>query len=172
MRMQGPLALLAVTGVLLGAPAFAANKKDVQALNQAKVSLTQAIETATKQGNGKAIDAEFEVEDGGGQYEIKVLGSDKLMKYKLDANSGQVTEAEEAHFEKFFTRLKPEDLRNARTSLVEAIGIAEQRLGGKAIEAEAERESDHIQYEVKVVKPDGSTDEIEINATNGQVAER
>ena len=172
MRMQGPLALFAMGGVLLAAPAFATDKEDVQALNQAKVSLTQAIETAAKQGNGKAIDAEFEVKNGVGQYEIKVLGPDKLMEYRLDANSGQITGSEEERFEKYFTRMKPEDLRNARTSLVEAVGIAEQRLGGKAIEAEAEREGDHVQYEVKVAKPDGSTHEVEINAATGQVAER
>ena len=94
------------------------------------------------------------------------------MEYKLDANSGQITGAEEERFERYFTRMKPEDLRNARTSLVEAVGIAEQRLGGKAIEAEAEREGDHVQYEVKVAKPDGSFQEVEINATTGQVAER
>lgn len=172
-RTRGPLALLALGGMLLAAPALATGKKDAQALSQAKMSLSEAIETVTKQGNGVVIEAEFEAVKDGGQYEVDVLGAEKLTEYTLDANSGQVTGTEEKTLGKYLTGMKPEDLRNTRTSLVEAIAIAEQQTGGKAIEAETERRrGDNIQHEVKVTKPDGSTDKVAVNAATGQVAER
>lgn len=49
------------------------NRRDIQAMNNAKLSLAQAIEAAEKQGQGRAIEAGFEAKDGAGQYEIKVL---------------------------------------------------------------------------------------------------
>ena len=69
---------------------------DVQAMQNLKVSLAQAIDTAEKQGQGKAVDAAFEREGNAGHYEIKVLSAngDKLVEYYLDGNSGQVTRTE------------------------------------------------------------------------------
>ena len=69
---------------------------DVQAMQNLKVSLAQAIDTAEKQGQGKAVDAAFEREGNAGHYEIKELSAngDKLVEYYLDGNSGQVTRTE------------------------------------------------------------------------------
>lgn len=163
--------MLKTSGIVLGAlllfaagrPALA-ESVDYKALNEAKLSLTQAINTAEQQGDGKAIDAEFDVEDGVAMYEISILGADKLQKYKLDANTGQVRETENETIEKYFTRLKPEAVNSAKTTLAQAIGIAEQRVGGKAAEAEIDREGDTVGYEVKVAKADGTTQEVKVGA--------
>src|SRR3954454_20810090 len=63
---------------------------DVQAIRNLKVSLPQAIDTPEKQGQGKAIDAEFKRDGAAGQYEIKVLSGNgnKLVLYMVDGNSG------------------------------------------------------------------------------------
>lgn len=172
MNTHHRLTLLAGAAMLLATPVLAADQDDVRALEQAKVSLTQAIDIAARQGNGMAIDAEFEEEDGRGAYEVKVLGDGTLVTYTLDAESGSVTDTENERIEQYFTRLKPADLQNARTTLGQAIGMAEQRVGGKALDAEVEREGDHVEYEVTVVRPDGSAQEIRINGASGQVAER
>ena len=170
--MKTHLTLLAGAAMLLATPVLAADREDVRALEKAKVSLTQAIDIAARQGNGIAIDAEFEEDDGRGTYEVKVLGEGTLVTYTLDAESGSVTDTENERIEQYFTRLKPADLRDARTTLGQAIGMAEQRAGGKAMDAEVEREGDHVEYEVTVARPDGSAQEIRINGTSGQVAER
>ncbi|EIM24456.1 PepSY domain-containing protein [Microvirga lotononidis] len=153
-----------------GAPAgVTRDSNKFQAARSAKVSLSQAVEAAEKQGQGRATEAEFEVKDGGGQYEIKVLSNtgDKLTKFKLDANSGQVVETENQPFERYFTRLKPADFQSAKVSLKDAIAAAEQRVGGKATDAEVEREGNAVQYEIDVATAD-KTQEIKVDA-NGQV---
>ena len=83
--------------------------RDYQALGAAKISLAHAIETAESQGQGRrAVDADFKVEGGTAQYEIKVLGADgKLVAHHVDAASGQITKRENHPLEAFFTLLKP-----------------------------------------------------------------
>lgn len=134
-----------------------------------KLPMTQAIQTAEAQGKGKAISVEF---DGKGpEYEVKILTADgKLVKYKLDANSGQLRGTENEIFERFFTRLKPQILQAAATTLTQAIAVAEQSVGGKAIGAEVERESaDRVLYEVSVLKSDRTTQKVKIDGTSGQI---
>src|SRR5215203_3072491 len=96
---------------------------DVQAMQNLKVSLSQAIDTAEKQGQGKAIDAEFNRDGNAGYYEIKVLSDNgnKLVLHRVDGNSGQVTGTDNQPIEKYFTRLKPADVANARISLKQAL---------------------------------------------------
>ena len=123
--------------------AVAAESAEFQALSRAKLSLTQAIETAERHGEGKAIDAEFQ--NGRAQsprYEVKVLGRDKLVTYTLDSDSGKVLQTSNEAIEKLFTRLQPDDIRGARTTLAQAIGVAEQSANGKASDAEVDREGE------------------------------
>jgi uncharacterized membrane protein YkoI len=147
---------------------------EFQAIQAVKVPLSQAIATAEQQGQGRAISAEFEEQDRNdpAHYEIKVVQSDgKLVEHKIDANSGAVIKSENQPFERFFTRLKPADFQNARTSLKDAIATAEQGIaGGKAVEAEVDRENDAIVYEIEVATAERSQ-EIKIDA-NGQVVSR
>ncbi len=133
----------------------------------AQITLAQAIDTAEQQGQAKAISAEFE-EDDGGQWEIKVLQNDgKLVEHTIDGKTGQIRKSENQLLESFFSRLKPTDFQNARTSLKQAIAIAEQQGGGRAVEAEVERENNTVQYEITVVNGDRST-EIKVNS-EGQI---
>lgn len=167
--MLKTLGIAAATMLLLAAGRPASAKSvNYEALNQAKLSLTQAIETAEKQGGGRAIDAEFDAENGVAKYEVKILGADKLQDYTLDADTGQVREAENETIEKYLTRLKPETVNSAKTTLAQAIGIAEQRAGGKAAKAEIDREGDTVGYEITVAKSDGTTQEVKVGA-DGQV---
>ena len=150
----------------------AAENTKFQALGRATLSLTQAIERAEQQGDGKAIYAEFET-DGNEKprYEVKVLGRDKLVTYTLDADSGKVLETDNDRLEKLFTLLEPDDIRGAPTTLAQAIGIAEQRSGGKAIEADVDRDSDAVSYDVTVAKSDGSERDLRVDGATGRVTE-
>ncbi len=89
-------------------------------------------------GQGRAISAEFERPDGNkpAHYEVKVVYTDgRLVEHDLDANTGQIIKSE--------NRLKPA----ARTSLRDAIALAEQRMGAgaRAIEADVDREGSSIE---------------------------
>lgn len=56
----------------------------------------------------------------------------------------------------------------AKISLAEAIKIAEQKIGGKALEAELDDEAKSVQFEVEIVK-DGKIHEVMVDGKTGQV---
>ena len=88
----------------------------------------------------------------------------------VDGNTGQVTGTDNQPIEKYFTRLKPADIENARTSLKQALATAEKQANGKAIDAEVEREGSGVQYRVTVANGD-RTQDVRIDG-NGQVVSR
>src|SRR5215813_5398302 len=134
-------------------------RHEAQAMEKAKISLSEAIRTAEKQGNGQAVSGEYEFKNGNpAYYEVKVLSNDgqKLTQYELNPGTGQVRKVSDEKFEKLFTRLKPTAIQNAPTSLTHAIATAETRSSGKAREASISRDGDQVQYDVEVVKADGT----------------
>jgi uncharacterized membrane protein YkoI len=167
--------MAAVSSVLAIGAAQASDsaRHEAQALRDTKMSLTEAIHLAEKQGNGQAISAEYEFKRGNpGYYEVKVLRNDgeKLTRYDLNPNTGKVKESSNEQFEKLFTRIRPNSIQNAPTSLSRAISTAEERSGGKAIEAEVDRDGDQVKYTVKIVKLDGDSEKIKVNGSDGKVA--
>jgi uncharacterized membrane protein YkoI len=148
-------------------------RHEAQSLSNARISLTEAIRLAEKQANGQAISAEYELKGGNpAYYEIKVLSSDgqKLTRYEISPATGKVNDATDEKIAKLFTRLQPNAIQNAPTSLTRAISTAEARAGGKAVDAEVDRDGDQVQYSVKVVKLDGDSEKLKINGSDGKVA--
>ncbi len=175
MNTRSSLVLAAVSSILAVGAAQASDsaRHEAQSMEKAAISLTEAIRIAEKQGNGQATSAEYELKSGKpAYYEVKVLSNDgrKLTKYELSPSTGKVKEVSDEKFEKLFTRIKPAAIQNAPTSLTRAIGTAEARAGGKAREAEVDRGGDQLQYEVDVVKLDGSSEKVTINGSDGKVA--
>ena len=144
------------------------------AVQAAKVSMAQAIDTAEKtEGSGKAISAEFEQQSGNqaAHYEVKVVYPDgKLVEHEIDATSGAVTRSDNQPFERYFTRLKPADFQNAKASLKDAIETAERQIGNgaKAVEVEVEKDGSAVLYEIELVSASGKHD-VKVDA-NGQVS--
>ena len=148
-------------------------RHEAQAMEKAKISLAEAIRTAETHGNGQATSAEYVFKSGNpAHYQVKVLRNDgqKLTEYDLDANTGQIKEVSDDKFEKLFTRIKPTAIQNAPTSLTRAISTAETRSGGRAREATVNRDGDQLQYDVEVVKLDGTSEKLKINGSDGKVA--
>jgi uncharacterized membrane protein YkoI len=167
------LAALALGFAVTSAQAADKAASEDATLSNAKVSLTQAIGLAEKQGSGQAISADYRHKKGAmGDYDIKVLSSDgtKLTKYRVSPATGKITEASNEPFEKVFTRIKPTDLQNAQTSLKSAITTAESQSGGKAVNADTDRTGDSVRYTVKIAKSDGSTEKVKVNGADGKVA--
>ncbi|MEH3116082.1 MAG: PepSY domain-containing protein [Methylorubrum populi] len=137
------------------------NLKEWQVAKSAKTGLAQAIATAEGAGEekgGRAIDADFEKADGKNpaHYAIKVVyPSGKLVEHGIDADTGALYKSENQPIERYFTRLKVSDFQNAKVSLKDAIALAEKKApGGKAYEAEVEREGKAVEYEIKVALTD------------------
>ena len=135
--------------------------KEWQLAKSAKVDLAKAIASAEGKGEekgGKAIDADFEKADSKNpaHYAIKVVyPSGKLVEHGVNADTGEVYKSENQPFERYFTRLKVSDFQNAKVSLKDAIALAEKKApGGKAYEAEVEREGNAVEYEIKVALAD------------------
>ncbi len=63
------------------------NLKD---LESAKTSLAQAVDTAEKKFNGKAVKVEVEHEHDGIQYDVFVRGANKTESVKIEAMTGKV----------------------------------------------------------------------------------
>ncbi|WP_082494620.1 MULTISPECIES: PepSY domain-containing protein [unclassified Methylobacterium] len=150
-------------GGATNAPAMRTNgdMKEWQAAKVAKVSLTKALMAAEGKGEekgGRAIDADFENVEGKdpAHYEIKVVyPSGKLVEHYINADTGEVYKTENQPIERYFTRLKPADFQNAKTTLKDALAIAEQKVpGGKAFEADVSKDGSAVQYEIKVAGAD------------------
>ena len=157
---------------LLTTPVLA-DEEDYNAFSQAKTSLTQAIQTAEKAqgGQARAVDAEFDHDDGKSIYEIKVMSGDQVMTYHIDAVSGQSTKSEEQGALADFlgvNKVDPAKLTGAQTTLAQAIGVAEQNTNGKAIEAEVDEDTGGVHYEVTVLVGD-DTREVDVDGATGQV---
>ncbi len=83
-------AALVVAG---GATAFAAQTagNDALAVNQATVTLTQAIAAAEQQAGGRASKAEYEHSKAHGWvYDVEVVSGAKVFDVKVDAQKGTV----------------------------------------------------------------------------------
>jgi uncharacterized membrane protein YkoI len=172
-KVTAVLATVAMGCAMVAAQAQDKAAREDAALTNAKVSLTSAIGIAEQQGSGQAVMADYAPKKGAmGHYDIKVLSNDgtKLTEYRVSPNTGKVTEASNEPFEKMFTRLKPEALANAPTSLKSAIKSAESQSGGKAVDADADRDGDQVRYTVKVAMSDGTTQKIKVNGADGKVA--
>jgi uncharacterized membrane protein YkoI len=167
------LAALAMGFAVTGAQAADKAAREDATLSNAKVSLTQAIGIAEKEGSGQAISADYMAKKGAmGSYDIKVLSTDgaKLTEYRVNSSTGKVTKASNEPFEKVFTRIKPTELQNAATSLKGAITTAENQACGKAVDSDTDRTGDTVRYTVKVAKADGTTEKVKVNGTDGKVA--
>lgn len=165
------LAFLAIVSFGGLAHAQALNSRETQALSRATVSLSQAVEISEKQGLGKSVGAEFDIEKGRALWEVKVLGVSGLQEFKVDAISGQVIKVEDEHLRgrltNFVTGMNLKDLEAVKTTLAQAVAMAESQAKGKAVKVQVEHEGGGVQFEVFMRVGDGSK-KMKIDATSGK----
>ena len=63
---------------------------EYNAMKQAKVTLTSAMQKAAQSVNGKVISAEFELEKGQAFYDIEIVKDNQIYDVSIDANTGKV----------------------------------------------------------------------------------
>ncbi|MFC7051146.1 PepSY domain-containing protein [Hansschlegelia quercus] len=124
--------------------------------NASRLGMPQAIEIAEKSGQGRAVGATFSpFAQGGGSHEVIVLKADgSLARFNIDANTGNVIGVTNQILQSYVTRLTPDGVGSAKTSLLQAISVAE---GGKAraIGAQTEQNGDTVSYEITVAGDGG-----------------
>ena len=92
---------IAIIGTVLATAAvvtYAAKRmeNDAAGINQAKISMTQAIATAEQYVSGKATRAEFEKAKGGAWvFEVEIVSGTKIYDVKVDADKGTVISSAE-----------------------------------------------------------------------------
>lgn len=94
------IAFTTAAAIAMGSFAVAGNNKraeadDAMAVNQAKISLTQAIAAAEQHTPGRSAKAEFEHSKGKAVFDVEVVAGSKVMDIKVDAMSGKVIAATE-----------------------------------------------------------------------------
>ncbi len=94
--------------LVLSAPAWSGEKKEmdetkkaVEMSKTAKVTVEQAIKTATEKVAGKVIEAELEKKHDKAVWEVEIVGADdKVKEVHVDADTGAVIDVEEKGAEK------------------------------------------------------------------------
>ena len=184
------LALVFLALGLCSAPAWAdedeakehANAKI--ALGKAKLTMEQAVAAALKRlPDGKAVEAELELEGDDVVFEVEVVTGGKHMEVKLDAISGKIKAVEEEGKADDKDENDGEDegdedeqaetdiAAKAKITLSQAIATALKQVpGGKAFEAESERDDDKLIFEIELLAGD-KVMEVEIDAMTGKVLE-
>ena len=107
MTIWGFIIAMAVGTVLvIGTPAWSDKKKDEEGeiatlAKDAKVTIDQAIKTATDKVSGTVVEAELEKKHGKTVWEVEVLGADgKVTEVHIDAATGVVIDTEAKKDEK------------------------------------------------------------------------
>lgn len=149
------------------------------ALGMANCSLSEAVTAALKElPDGKAVQAALLLEGADAVYEVEIVAGGSHMMVALDAANGQIKTVEEESQESEAGEEPDEDEQaetdmaaNAKITLNEAIAAAlKEAPGGKAFEAETERENDKLAFEIEVLSGDRFL-EIQIDAMTGKVLE-
>jgi uncharacterized membrane protein YkoI len=149
-----------------------ASKVELKAFSQVKIALATAIAAANKHTSGGAVvDASFDAGNGKPAYKVKTYQNSSVWEGIVDAASGQVTGVGKTTPE---SELDQEDkaelagLKQATTTLAQAVDTAEKQVAGKAISAGLEETDGKIVFEVMVLK-NGSVRKIVIDPKTGQI---
>jgi uncharacterized membrane protein YkoI len=90
------LTLVAGTVTTLVYAAEAPSQAEQKALENAQITLIDAIGRAEKQAGGKALEAMLENKDGTYVYEIHVVTDDGMSRLVIDPSSGEVLSSDQA----------------------------------------------------------------------------
>ena len=149
-----------------------ASKVELEAFSQVQVALAAAIAAANKHTSGGAVvDASFDAGNGKPTYKVKTYQNSSVWEGIVDAASGQVTGVGKTTPE---NELDQEDkaelagLKQATTTLAQAVDIAEKQVAGKAFSAGLEEANGKIVFEVMVLK-NGAVRKIVIDPKTGQI---
>jgi uncharacterized membrane protein YkoI len=143
----------------------------VAAAQAAKVPLSDAIAIAERASGGRVAKIEIDSEHGTSAYEIKTLSNEGKAKLLVDTTTGTVLRNERKSASQQ-DRAALTRLASSRTTLAQAVQVAERQGAGKAVAAGLEDEEEHKDgakvYEVDVAA-NGAVQRVWVDMANGQV---
>lgn len=171
-------AITAVAFVLVatGTALAEKSKKDgdeISAILGAKTSVVQAIKIAEQETGGRAFEIGLENEKDAPLYEIRTVSKDKLTEITVDPETGTIVKVDNRGLiDKLFDWYDLDSIENlpaSSPSLAEVVAVAEQNVGGAAIEADLDDDEENVPtFKVEVVK-DNTVQKVLIDATTGTV---
>jgi uncharacterized membrane protein YkoI len=159
-------ASLVVLAGLAAAPAFATSETDIQGVESAKVSLSDAISSAQKVCGGKATKAMYETSHGAGNYEVACVANGQFERLYVNPQTGAATKEKQASASSSDTS-DMQTIENAKIGLSDAISTAEGS-GGKALGVTLSSTNGQQAYKVTVANGT-QTNDVWIDATSGTV---
>lgn len=150
-------------------------KADIDSARNAKVSLTDAINTAQAGNHGNVVSARFELRQGKPEYLVRTFDSQSQQEWlgHIDAQTGQVIGQGKTIP---LSQLPQEDQqeltasRSSGTTLAQAVQTAEQQRGGKALAAGLSARRGQVSYRTELLKSNGSTQMAMVNPKSGEVS--
>ena len=136
-------------------------RKDVVALEQSKISATQAIAIAEKDTGATADNLELELRRGNAVYEIDLHDDKQEYEIRVDAVSGEITARQSEYEDKL--------PRRGTLTLTQAIETAERETGAKVVEADLDGKRSGLVYEIELIGSDGNRYDVDISADDGKV---
>jgi uncharacterized membrane protein YkoI len=147
-------------------------KQDSEAalLNSAKVDIKQATDTAMKSVSGTATSADLEGKQGKPTWEVEIHDA-KGMQHEVvvDGTTGKVTssKAQNDH-DSDDAASEATAVKNAKTTLPQAVDAAYVKVPGKATSAELESHNGKATWQVDVNDSKGMEHEVTVDATTGK----
>lgn len=164
-----------LTGTMISAIAMAggaalADSKDdpaeIALFQKAPHDIRAAIATAEGATGGKAVEAEFDVHDGAGIWEVKTVAGTRRAEVKVDAATGQVVKTKDKG--DIADKKNPVTPEMLGAPLADLVTKAEAAGGGKVMSIDYEH-GKASGIEVEIVKADGSLHEFVLNSADGKL---
>lgn len=163
---------LCTTGTVLAKSDERGLGREIADVADAKISPTQAITTAERTTDGHAMRIAIEKDNGAYVYKVRTVSKGKVSNVFVDSTSGQVVRTENQNL---FVRLFDWDDANesaslevSSTTLMAAIGAAERKVGGTAIEAKYRYDDHAARFDVRVAK-DSIVYQVRVDPATGRV---
>jgi uncharacterized membrane protein YkoI len=115
------------------------NNVEVKTFDQAKISLADAIAAGEKHSGGKALGASFEDSHGKPAFHVRTTHKSGIWEGLVDATSGQLIGQGKAMLQSRVDQEGQAEISavdGSKATLADAIKTAEQKLVGKALDAE------------------------------------
>jgi uncharacterized membrane protein YkoI len=175
-RTALPASLVAALALAVG-PAMAATtaameKAEMSDFQHAKITLGEAIAAAAKESAGEPTNASFKTMNGKSGYLVTVLAAGKMQSLWVDGNSGKaapVSKLSTADVNlQSLDKIEAPSVKGAKTSLTEAIALAEKHDGGKAIEAGLGKRNNEVGYDISLLR-DGKRSNVWVDPASGKI---
>ena len=144
-----------------GGHKFGGPRKDMVALEQSKISATQAIAIAEKDTSATADNIELDLRRGNAVYEIDLHDDKQEYEIRVDAVSGEIVARKSEYEDKL--------PRRGSITISQAIETAERETKAKTVEAELDGKRSGLVYEIELIGGDGTRYDVDISADDGKV---